>query len=200
MTEIKFLIATTNQGKTKEIKSHLEELPLEVISLQELQSIGKFAEKGATFLENATGKSLFYSQKWEGLTLAEDSGLEIEHLKGAPGVLSARFSDPHATDDKNNTKVLKLMEGVPFEERKAKFVSCIVLTQKGIIIKKIQEYVWGFITSEKKGSNGFGYDPIFFYPPFKKTFAALSPERKNEVSHRGRALRKLIEFLQTYLS
>lgn len=159
-----------------------------------------FHETGKTFLENAIGKSIFYSEKWEGLTLAEDSGLEIEYLEGSPGVLSARFSGPQATDEKNIHKVLKLMKNVPREKRKAKFVSCLVLSQKGKIIKKIIEKVDGFISFQEKGSFGFGYDPIFFYPPWGKTFAELSSGEKNKVSHRGRALKIMKEFLYEYLS
>lgn len=159
-----------------------------------------FPEKGETFEENARGKSLFYSACWDGLTLAEDSGLEIEALDGAPGVFSARFSGPQATDEKNNRKVLELMKRIPFEERKAHFVSCIVLSQKGKIIREIKESVEGFIALQERGSYGFGYDPLFFYPPLEKTFSELLPEEKNKVSHRGRALKKMKEFLSEYLS
>lgn len=199
MLRNKLLLATTNLGKAKEIKSFLEELPLEILTLQELNLKKTFPERGKTFAENARGKSLFYSEQWEGLTLAEDSGLEIEHLKGAPGVLSARFSDPQATDEKNNQKVLELMKGAPSEQRKARFVSCMILTQKGKIIKEIKETAEGLVASEKRGSYGFGYDPIFYYPPLGKTFAELLPEEKNRVSHRGQALKKLKEFLLEYL-
>ncbi len=199
MRRIKLLLATTNQGKAKEIKSFLGELPLEISTLQELNLKNAFRERGQTFAENARGKSLFYSKHWQGLTLAEDSGLEIEHLKGAPGVISARFSGRLATDEKNNQKVLELMKGVPSEKRKARFVSCMILAQKGKIIKEIEETAEGRVASEKRGGYGFGYDPIFYYPPLGKTFAELLPEEKNRVSHRGRALKKLKEFLLEYL-
>jgi len=191
----RLLLATTNKGKAKEIASFLSELPLKIFTLQEVFPKQNFIEEGDTFAENAREKSLFYSRQWEGLTLAEDSGLEIEHLKGAPGVLSARFSGPQATDEKNIRKVLNLMEGVPLDQRKARFVSCIALSQKGKISKEIRECANGLITFEKKGRLGFGYDPIFYYPPLEKTFAELLPEEKNRVSHRGRALKKLKEFL-----
>lgn len=200
MIKKKLLLATTNKGKAKEIKSYLKELPLEIFFLQDLNLKKPFYEEGKTFAENARGKSLFYSKNWKGLTLAEDSGLEIRHLKGKPGILSARFSGPHATDEKNNRRVLELMKGVPFEQRKARFVSCMVLSQKGNIIKEIKEYVGGLIALEKKGRYGFGYDPLFYYPPLRKTFAELLPEEKNKISHRGRALRKLKELLQSHLN
>jgi len=191
----KLLLATTNRGKTREIKDYLTELPIQIYSLLEFDSKKSFPEKGKTFLENALGKSLFYSQEWDGLTLGEDSGIEIEYLNGAPGVLSARFSGPHATDEKNNQKVLQLLTDVPQDKRKTRFVSCMVLSQKGRVISQIQESVEGFIALEKRGLFGFGYDPLFYYPPLQKTFAELKPEEKNKVSHRGRALKRLKEFL-----
>ncbi len=192
-------MATTNQGKAREIKSYLKDLPLEIHSLQELGQLRPFTETGRTFDANARGKSLFYSKNWEGLTLAEDSGLEIESLEGEPGVLSARYSGERATDQKNNLKVLERMKGVPSEKRSARFVSCMVLSKKGDLIKEIMESVEGIIALEEKGQNGFGYDPLFYYPPLKKTFAELLPDEKNKVSHRGRALKRLKEFLLSYL-
>jgi XTP/dITP diphosphohydrolase len=199
LTDKGLLLATTNQGKARELKFKLQSLPLCVSSLYKLQLNHVFPEKGQTFLENARGKSLFYSQYWNGLTLAEDSGLEIDFLKGAPGVFSSRFAGPNATDEENLRKVLRLLDRVSYEERKANFVSCMVLSKKGKVVTEIQEKVEGFITTEKRGRGGFGYDPIFYYPPLEKTFAELSTEKKNEVSHRGRALGKLMAFLLEYL-
>jgi XTP/dITP diphosphohydrolase len=198
LTDTKLLLATTNQGKTKEIKYSLESLPVRVFSLHDLKAQSFFEEKGHTFLANARGKSLFYSQEWEDMILGEDSGLEVDYLDGAPGIISARFSGPGATDEKNIHKILGLLTDVPPESRKAKFVSCMVLSRQGEILTIIQEEVQGFITTEKKGQSGFGYDPIFFYPPLQKTFAELSPEEKNEVSHRGRALKRLRTYLEGY--
>ncbi|TEU04380.1 MAG: XTP/dITP diphosphatase [Candidatus Aminicenantes bacterium] len=199
MNKRRLLLATTNQGKAREIESYLEDLNIEILSLKELGQSEFFSETGTTFDENARGKSLFYSMNWEGLTLAEDSGLEIEALNGEPGVLSARYSGEQATDEKNNQKVLERIKEVPSEKRKARFVSCMVLSQKGKIITEIKESVEGVITFEEKGTHGFGYDPLFYYPPLKKTFAKLQPEEKNKVSHRGRALKKLKEYLLTHL-
>jgi len=193
------LLATTNQGKIEELKIHLKILPLQISSLRDLHLRVFFPETGRTFLENARGKSLFYSQNWKDLTLAEDSGLEIDYLDGAPGVFSSRFAGPEATDKDNLQKVLSLLEGVPQDQRVARFVSCMVLCQKGNIVKEIQEHARGFITTDKRGRNGFGYDPIFLYPPLNKTFAELSSEEKNAVSHRGRALTQLSSFLQEHL-
>lgn len=151
-------------------------------------------------MANARGKSLYYSQYWKNLTLAEDSGIEIDHLKGAPGVYSSRFAGSNATDEANLQKVLRLLDGIPPDKRKARFVSCMVLSRRGQIITEIQEHANGLITSQKRGQGGFGYDPIFFYPPLDKTFAELSPDEKNAVSHRGRAMDKLYAFLLDYLT
>jgi XTP/dITP diphosphohydrolase len=189
------LLATTNQGKIREMQAFLAELPILISSIQNLRVGSSFQETGKTFKENARGKSLFYSRKWEGITLAEDSGLEIDYLKGAPGVISARFSGPIATDETNIEKILDLMKEVEQEHRKARFVSCMVLSRKANLIKTIMGYVEGYITFQKKGTNGFGYDPIFYFPPLKKTFAELRPEEKNIISHRGQALKKLKSFL-----
>ena len=151
-----------------------------------------------TFLENARQKSLAYSLLSEHLTLAEDSGLEVDHLNGAPGVFSARFSDPGASDEKNIRKVLRLMKGVPWPDRRARFVCQLVLSRKGRILKEYRGQVRGSIALEKRGDRGFGYDPVFFYRPFGRTFGELRPERKNAVSHRGRALKKMRMFLRRY--
>ncbi len=200
MTEEGLLLATTNQGKIKELKARLKSLPLGIFSLKDIQLTQVFEEEGMTFLENARGKSLYYSRYWKYLTLAEDSGIEIDYLNGGPGVYSARFAGPDASDEDNLQKVLRLLDRIPTEKRKARFISCMVLSQSGQIITEIQERADGIITSEKKGNEGFGYDPIFFYPPLGKTFAELSPDQKNVVSHRGRALDKLCAFLLEYLT
>ncbi len=132
------------------------------------------------------------------MILGEDSGLEIDYLDGAPGIISARFSGPGATDEKNILKVLNLLEDVPKKSRQAKFVSCMVLSLRGKVLAQIQEEVQGFITTEKKGRYGFGYDPIFYYPPLQKTFAEISLEEKNKISHRGRALKRMKAYLESY--
>jgi XTP/dITP diphosphohydrolase len=200
LTEEDLFLATTNQGKIKEFKARLKGLPLGILSLRELRLAQVFLERGQTFLDNARGKSLYYSQYHKGLTLAEDSGIEIDHLMGAPGIYSSRFAGPNATDEANLQKVLRLLDRIPSAKRKARFVSCMVLSRKGEIITEIQGHAHGLITSQKKGKEGFGYDPIFYYPPLDKTFAELSPNEKNKVSHRGRALEKLYAFLLDYLT
>ena len=200
MTRTRILLATSNPGKVREIKAYFAGLPVGILSLGSVHPQTLFPETAETFRENARGKSLFYSQYTGGLTLAEDSGLEIEHLGGAPGVFSARFSGPAATDEKNIRKILRLLKGVALSERQARFVSHLVLSRRGRIIKETRGEVNGFIALEKKGDAGFGYDPVFYYPPFRKTFAEMPADKKNTVSHRGRALRKMKVFLESFLA
>jgi XTP/dITP diphosphohydrolase len=199
LTRERIILATSNPGKLREIKEYLAGLPAEFLSLRDLGAGKEVKEKGQSFLENARLKSLAWSLKSEFLVLAEDSGLEVCHLEGAPGIFSARFSAPRATDEKNIRKLLRLMEGASWSQRQAKFVSCAVLSRKGKIIKEVKGQVRGYVAFEKKGNRGFGYDPVFFYSPQKRTFGQLTPAEKNKVSHRGRALMKMKAFLMSYL-
>ncbi len=199
MSETALLLATTNPGKVREIRRVLADLPVKVVGLADLPAGPSPRERGSTFLENARAKSLFYSRKWDGLTLAEDSGLEIDGLGGAPGVRSARFSSPRPTDEKNIRKVLRLLRAVPASRRGARFVCVMVLARRGRVLKEIRGQVRGRIAASPRGTNGFGYDPLFFYRPLRRTFAELDPGEKNAVSHRGRALRKLVRFLRSPL-
>ncbi|HYA48464.1 MAG TPA: RdgB/HAM1 family non-canonical purine NTP pyrophosphatase, partial [Burkholderiales bacterium] len=187
--------ATTNPGKVREMRKALRGLPLAVAGLADALPGLAFRERGATFAANARAKSLFYSRRWDGLTLAEDSGLEVDALGGAPGVRSARFSSPKPTDEKNNRKVLRLLRAVPPGRRGARFVCVMVLAKDGRVLQEIRGQVRGRIGVEGRGRNGFGYDPLFYYPRLRRTFAELGPAEKNGVSHRGRALRRLIRFL-----
>ncbi len=191
----KIVLATSNPGKLREFQRCFKGLPFEFLSLRDIRGNGDVEEKGTTFLENARQKSVAYSLLSEYPTLAEDSGLEVDYLDGAPGIFSARFSDPGATDEKNIRRMLRLMKGVPWPGRRARFVCQLVLSQGGRVLKTCRGQVRGYIAQEKKGDLGFGYDPIFFYRPFGRTFGELRPETKNAVSHRGRALKKMRIFL-----
>ena len=199
MNRAPIVIATSNRGKFREIASSLAGLPLECLSLTDLGITDEVEEAGTTFLQNARLKSLAYSRKNKYLTLAEDSGLEVRRLGGEPGIYSARFSAPRPTDKKNIRKVLRLMAAVPWERRRARFVCCLVLARKDQIIREVRGEVRGRIAFEKAGDSGFGYDPIFYYHPLRRTFGQLSPVEKNRVSHRGRALLKMREFLDLFL-
>ncbi len=196
MTERALLLATTNPGKIREIRALFKGLPWKIVGLEDVCPGLSFKERGRTFAENARGKSLFFSRKWDGLTLAEDSGLEIEALGGAPGVVSARFSAPRPTDEKNNRKVLRLLAGVPEKARRARYVCVFVLSERGRVIKEVRGEVRGRIAMTPRGTGGFGYDPLFYYPRLRRTFAEVPPEVKNGLSHRGRAARKMRAFLE----
>jgi XTP/dITP diphosphohydrolase len=196
LTERRLLLATTNPGKIREMRALFKGLPWKIVGLEDVCPGQAFRETGRTFVENAQGKSLFFSRTWDGLTLAEDSGLEVEALDGAPGVISARFARPRPTDDRNNDKVLRRLAGVPEKRRAARFVCVMALSRQGRLIKMVRGEVRGRIVMEPRGSGGFGYDPLFYYPRLRKTFAELPPEVKNRVSHRGRAVRKMRAFLE----
>jgi XTP/dITP diphosphohydrolase len=196
----RLLLATSNPGKKREIHQFLRDLPLDIFSLSDIDPPGYFPEDGQTFMANAEGKSHYYSDIWKDLILGEDSGLAVDALNGDPGVFSARFSGEKAADSDNIKKVLTLMKEIPREKRTASFISSMVLSCNGKTLLHIEENVQGFITREKKGGMGFGYDPIFYYPPMKKTFAQMSRSAKNKVSHRGKALEKLRFFLTDYLA
>ncbi len=172
---------------------------MDVLSLAEAGIKARAVEKGKTFAANARAKSIFYSQFTSYLTLAEDSGLEVKVLGGAPGVFSARFAGPRATDEKNINKVLGLLKKTPPAKRRARFVCYLCLAERGRLIKCFRGEVRGWITREPKGEEGFGYDPIFFYRPFGCTFGQIPAAEKNQVSHRGRALRRMRAFLEAFL-
>jgi len=192
---IRLLLATTNAGKARELRLGLGRSPFRLLTLDDLGIRVDFPETGATFAENARGKSLFYAGISGHLTLADDSGLEIDALDGAPGVYSARFSAPGATDARNMSKVLRLMENVPEQERGARFVCSMALSHDGRVLKTTRGIVRGRLTREPRGCSGFGYDPLFFYRPFGRTFGELSAVEKHPISHRGRALARMIAFL-----
>ena len=160
--KIPLVLATTNEGKAREIRAALWRLPIRVITLAAIGVTAACPEKGATFEANAGSKSLHYSLKSEFLTLAEDSGLVVDALDGAPGVRSARFSGRGATDEKNNRRLLRLMEGVPPKARTARFVCCMVLSRRGRVLASVRGEVRGTITDAPRGEFGFGYDPIFY--------------------------------------
>lgn len=192
------LLATTNPGKVREIRDFLKGLPFTVAGLDDVLPGLSYRERGRTFSENARGKSLYYAGRSGLPALAEDSGLEVEALDGAPGVRSARFAGAGATDEENNRKLLRLLEKIPWQERTARFVCVMVLSRRGKVLAEIRGEARGFIREGPRGANGFGYDPLFYYPRLRRTFAELSPEVKNSVSHRGRALRGLRRFLESH--
>ncbi|SFM61371.1 XTP/dITP diphosphatase [Thermodesulforhabdus norvegica] len=183
------VIATRNRGKSREIKALLKDFPVEIRDLNDFGPIPEVEEDGKTFEENAYKKASFTARILGLPALADDSGLEVEALGGRPGVMSARFAGPNATDEENNAKLLRELEGV--ENRRARFccvISIAVPTGFALTYEGVCE---GEIVTEPRGRNGFGYDPLFYYPPLGKTFAEMTMEEKSAVSHRGKALREL---------
>ena len=162
--------------------------------LPSLNSIPPCEETGASFEENAIQKALYYSKHCEGQLFVDDSGLEVDALAGAPGVYSARFAGPDATDEANNRTLLERMQGIA--NRKAQFVCVVALGSSGKLIDTFRGAVEGQLLAAPRGMNGFGYDPLFFYPPFGCTFGEVPLERKMEVSHRSRALRAMVARLR----
>ncbi|RKY35320.1 MAG: non-canonical purine NTP pyrophosphatase, RdgB/HAM1 family [Candidatus Omnitrophota bacterium] len=193
------IVATANKKKFKEIKAILGDLPLQIKSLLDFKKKPKIIEEGKTFLENAEKKAEITSSFYNCLSLGEDSGLEVEALKGRPGVFSSRFAGKNATDRENIEKLLTELKGLPKYKRKAKFISQVVLACKGKILASFKGSLTGFITFQPQGRFGFGYDPVFFLPEYKKTTAQLKPSLKNKISHRYKALSKLKKFLKNYL-
>jgi XTP/dITP diphosphohydrolase len=189
--------ATTNPGKLREFRLAAEKLGygVAIAPLENLASIEPVEETGETFEENAIQKALYYSERASGPLFADDSGLEVDALGGAPGVRSARFAGEGATDEANNLLVLERMHGV--DRRAARFVCVIAFAEKGRLLATFRGVVEGEILDGPRGPNGFGYDPLFFYPPFGCSFGEVSGERKLLVSHRGQALGRMLKFLVT---
>ncbi len=193
----KLLVATNNPGKIKEIKENFKNLKLNIIGLSDLEEDLEVEEDGQTFAENALKKARIRAEKTDLLTLADDSGLEVEYLDGKPGIYSARYAGEDAGDEENNEKLLAELEGLPLEERFARFVCCAALVDLETGAEHTVEGICqGVILNSPRGKGGFGYDPLFFIPQKNKTFAELSLAEKNEISHRARALRGIKEILR----
>ncbi|MBN2289255.1 MAG: RdgB/HAM1 family non-canonical purine NTP pyrophosphatase, partial [Candidatus Glassbacteria bacterium] len=188
----KLLVASANPGKVRELKKLLEGLVLQVIGPDELPGpVPAFDEQGSSFCENAAAKARHWQQCTGMAALADDSGLEVEALEGAPGIRSARFAGDHATDSENVALLLEKLDGLGQGERRARFFCCLALCRPGSTLVTFTGSCQGRILNEPVGRNGFGYDPVFFYPPLKASFAQLGAREKNRVSHRARALEKL---------
>ncbi|OQA54898.1 MAG: dITP/XTP pyrophosphatase [Candidatus Omnitrophica bacterium ADurb.Bin277] len=197
---LKLLVATGNLKKLKELQTLLADLPVDLLSLRDVPDVREVEETGLTFEENARLKALGYAAQTGYLTLGEDSGISCDALGGAPGVFSARFAGNGKDDNENNRKMLEMMAGVEDDKRSAHYTAAVVLAEPGREVAAVSGEVHGFITRELRGSGGFGYDPLFYYPPFDKTFGEVSSEMKHSVSHRSRALVRLREALQEYIS
>lgn len=189
------IVATNNQGKVKEIKHILA--PHNVMSQSEAGINIEVEETGETFADNAFLKARSLKQYTSAAIIADDSGLMVDYLNGEPGVYSARYAGDNTTPEQGMEKLLKNLDGVPFEGRSAHFVSVVALIMPDGTEYSFEGTCDGYITNIRKGENGFGFDPIFYYTPLNKTFAELTDEEKNSVSHRSIAIKKLAEFLET---
>jgi len=190
---VKLYCATGNPGKLREFHLAGELLGIDIEPLPGIKSIIAPEETGATFEENARIKAAYYSTFAEGPLFADDSGLEVDALNGAPGVYSARYAGENASDQANNALLLKSLAGNP--RRTARFVCVIALAEGGKVRRIFRGTVEGEILHETRGPGGFGYDPLFYYPPFGCSFGEVDGERKFGVSHRGNALRLMLSHL-----
>ncbi|MBN1689784.1 MAG: XTP/dITP diphosphatase [Dehalococcoidia bacterium] len=183
----RLLLATTNKGKAAEYRDLLKGLDFEIITLDQAGISSEADESYNTFEENARHKAAFYAELGGFLTLADDSGLEVDTLGGEPGVRSSRYAGDNATDRDRVDFLLNKLKGVPQPKRTARFRCIIAVAHPGGAVETAEGTCEGYIAMEPRGSNGFGYDPVFYLPEYGKTIAELSPEIKNRISHRGRA-------------
>lgn len=199
MTKKELLIATRNPGKIREIEQLLAGLPVVLRSLNDFGDIIEPEETEATFAENAILKARFYASQTQLRALADDSGLEVDALNGAPGVFSARYAGAGASDAEKIEKLLNELRKTPGDNRRARFVCAAAIADQGGAVEFLAEGVCdGKIVENPRGTKGFGYDPIFAPDGFSETFGELSDGVKGEISHRARALNKIIAFLRRF--
>ena len=200
MSDTALLLGSFNRGKLKEMRELLAGMAYRVIGPADVGLSGAPEETGTTFMENAILKARHYAEKAGLLAVADDSGLSVDALGGGPGLYSSRFGGEGASDDERNRLLLERLKGVPREQRGARFTSAVAAARDGEVLFQAEEHVEGFIAEAPTGPNGFGYDPIFFYPPFGKTFGEVSGPEKDRVSHRGKSFARLREFLRRLAS
>jgi XTP/dITP diphosphohydrolase len=190
---IRLVVASRNRKKSAEIRDLLGPFRIEVVGVYDFPAVPEVVEDGSTFAENAAKKASETARALSQWALGEDSGLEVTALAGAPGIYSARFSGPGATDASNNAKLVNELAAIPEDRRQARYVCNAALADpSGAIRLQVAAYCHGRITREARGSNGFGYDPYFLIPEYHHTFGELSPVVKRRLSHRGRAFERLI--------
>ena len=194
---MKIYVCSSNRGKLKEFALAAKRIDTESLAFEQLPGLTEITpppEDGRTFEENATAKAIYYSRLTHGIVLADDSGLEVDALNGAPGVLSARYAGPNAADEDNNDLLLRDLGNST--NRAARFVCVIAVAQHEVTLATARGIVEGNILLSRRGNRGFGYDPLFFYPPLNRSFAELTAEEKLAVSHRGHAVRAIVNSLQ----
>lgn len=190
---MRLILATSNKGKLKEVKEILPEY--DIVTMGEMGINEDIEENGTTFEENAYIKAKFIADRLNAVTIADDSGLEVDYLDGAPGIYSARFAGEGATDKDRNEKLLSLLKDVPFEKRTGRYVCAIAIVFPDGEKHIFKQTCEGYILDEEVGNGGFGYDPLFYFPEFKTTLANVPLDVKNTVSHRSKALEELKKFL-----
>lgn len=199
MKRKKLILATRNRGKLKEIKALFSDLDIDIMSLDDLEGAPHIEEDGTTFMENAFKKAKVIAESTGIMALADDSGLEVDTLNGAPGIYSARYSGENASDASNNQKLLAELQRVSSDKRSAHFTCVIIVYHPSGRWISAEANCNGKITKKIIGDSGFGYDPVFYIPSVDRTMAQLSPKEKNRLSHRGKALRKLKSELPGFL-
>lgn len=192
----RLVLASRNKGKIKELQTLLTDLPWQVCSLLDFPDGPEVEEDGATFLENALKKASVVAKTLQMWTLADDSGLEVDYLNGAPGVYSARFAGVHGDDGKNNEKLLTLLDGVPWAQRTARFRAALAFVGPNGEAWTTEGTCEGIIALAPQGDGGFGYDPLFYLPELGQTMAELPADLKNRISHRAVAMQKFRRYLQ----
>ena len=200
MAATPLLLGSSNPGKLGEMRQLLDGMPYRVLGPADVGLRGAPEETGATFMENAILKARHYADASGLLAVADDSGISVDALGGGPGLYSSRFGGEGASDDERNRLLLERLRGVPPAKRGARFTSAVAVARGGRVLFQAEESVDGLIAEEPRGSNGFGYDPVFFYPPFGKTFGEVSGPEKDRVSHRGKSFARLREFLRSLAS
>jgi XTP/dITP diphosphohydrolase len=192
---MKLFLASSNPGKLNEYRALAAASSIEIELIPNFVALPPFDESAPTFAENSAGKAQHYSRFVQGSVLADDSGLVVPALGGAPGVYSARFAGPMASDADRVKKLLREMSGKKGDQRRAQFVCVAAIARQGRVIAVVSDLARGVITTEPRGASGFGYDPVFYFEELGRTYAETTRDEKNRYSHRGKTFRKLRAFL-----
>lgn len=198
MSRKKLIVATGNENKAREFREILDEDKFEIVTMKEAGIDVEIVEDGQTFLENAIIKAKTVANECDAIVVADDSGLEVDALGGEPGIYSARYMGEDTPYDIKNAEIIKRLDGVPKSERTARFVCAMAAVMQDGEVLTVQGTIEGYIGYEPVGENGFGYDPIFYVDKYGTSTANISPEQKNEISHRGQALRAIKEKIENY--
>jgi XTP/dITP diphosphohydrolase len=192
---MKFLLASSNPGKLREYRELASDAGVELDEMPNFREIEAFDESAPTFAENAAGKAIHYSRFSTATILADDSGLVVPALNGAPGVRSARYAGPNASDEDRIRKLLGEMAGKTADQRRAKFICVAAIARQGRVLTIASDFAQGLLTEKPRGKDGFGYDPIFLFQELDRTYAELTRKEKNVYSHRGKAFRKMLSLV-----